>query len=147
MSSEKPIQCGAILTGHTYPWPSYRLEIPTFPERVADMASRVTYKAGYRLICSQDKKDPQGRFYYQVECDRPDIYTGEPGTGRGGKAYLSEFMTDSELSRVIFGLFRAYEEHECREWFQVDGVSVFGPHISLEALLVAGKNLEFREPQ
>lgn len=118
-----------------------------FFSRALSMAVRVTYKDGYRIVCERDKVNENGRIYYQVECDRPDIYTGEPGTGRGGKAYLSKFMTDSELSRILFGLFRAYEEHETREWFQIDGVSVFGPHISLDALLVAGRALEFREPQ
>lgn len=113
--------------------------------RVAALVDRITYKKGYRLICDLDKKDPQGRLYLQVECDRPDIYTNVMGVGRGGKAYLSEHMTDSELARLAFGLFKAYEEHETREWFQVDGVSVFGPHIHLDALLVAGTQLDFRQ--
>jgi hypothetical protein len=115
-----------------------------FVVRVSKMLQRITYKDGYRLIFEVDKKDPAGRFYFQVECDRPDIFTKEMGVGRGGKAYLSEHMTDSELARLAFGLFAAYEEHEAREWFQVDGVAVFGPHIALDALLEVGTRLDFR---
>lgn len=116
-----------------------------FQYRVEQMIHRITYKDGYRLICEVDKKDPQGRLYLQVECERPDVFTKEMGVGRGGKAYLSEHMTGSEIARLAYGLFAAYEEHECREFFRVDGVAVFGPHIALEALLVAGKELDFRD--
>lgn len=105
----------------------------------------ISYKDGYRLLCERDKKDPQGRIYFQVECDRPDIFTREMGVGRGGKAYLSEHMNESELVRLAFGLFRAYEEHETREWFLYKGRAVFGPHIDINALWEAADRLDFRE--
>ena len=114
-----------------------------------DLARRVhsfvTYKPGYRLILDRDQRDPDGRLYFQVECERPDIFTGEMGVGRGGKAYLSPAMIESEMVRLAFGLFRAYEEHECREWFQYRKRSVFGPHISVNALWEAAGHLDFRE--
>lgn len=105
----------------------------------------IAYKDGYRLLCERDKADPQGRLYYQVECERPDIFTREMGVGRGGKAYLSPHMIESELVRLAFGLFRAYEEHECREWFQYRNRSVMGPHIDIDALWEAADRLDFRE--
>jgi hypothetical protein len=85
-----------------------------------------------------------GRCYIEVQCKRPDTYTGEFGTGYGGKRYLRDEMTDSEIVRNIFGAFMAYEEHECREAFQFRGVRIFGPHIDVEYLVEAGKHIEDR---
>ena len=109
------------------------------------IAQEITFKPGYRLICERDKKDPQGRLYFQVECERPDVFTGEMGVGRGRKAYLSEHMNQSELVRLAFGLFLAYEEHECREWFKWGGRAVFGPHIDVRVLWNAAVEYDFRE--
>lgn len=116
-----------------------------FESHIQELAMKISYKEGYRLICERDKKDPQGRFYFQVECDRPDVYTGVMGVGRGGKAYLSEHMNDSELVRLAFGLFMRYEEHECREWFKYKDRSVFGPHIAVEQLWEIAEDYDFRE--
>lgn len=112
---------------------------------VQQVAKQVSYKDGYRLICERDQKDPAGRYYYQVECKRPDVFTGEMGVGRGGKLYLSEHMNISELTRKAFGLFMAYEEHECREWFKLNERAVFGPHIDIDSLWDVADKLDFRE--
>lgn len=114
------------------------------PEAMQHIAREITYKSGYQLICERDKKDPEGRMYLQVECQRPDVFTGEMGTGRGGKMYLSEHMSVSELVRKAFQLFIAYEEHECREWFHYGGRAVFGPHINVEALWDVAERLDVR---
>jgi hypothetical protein len=125
------------------------MEIEDVEERharlIALVQDSVTYKPGYRLLCEKDKTDPAGRWYFQVECDRPDIYTKEMGVGRGGKAYLSPHMTESELVRLAFGLFLRYDEHETREWFQYRGRSVFGPHISIDAMWDIADQFDFRE--
>lgn len=105
----------------------------------------ISYKDGYGLLLAKDKADPGGRYYFQVECERPDTVTGQTGIGRGGKAYLSPHMTVSELTRLAFGLFRAYEEHECREFFQWKGRAIFGPHIDSHALWEAADKLDYRE--
>jgi uncharacterized protein (DUF2461 family) len=112
--------------------------------RLTRLVAEIEYKAGYRLLCARDKKDPAGRFYLQVECDRPDVYTGVPGVGHGGKAYLSEHMTDGEIVRRAFALFMAYEEHECREWFRWRQRAVFGPHIDTEALWSVADQMDYR---
>jgi hypothetical protein len=115
-----------------------------FMKRVDLLVHKITYKEGYRLVLDIDKEDPEGRLYLQVQCWRPDVNTGEHAWGKGGKAYLSEFMIDGEIVRRAFGLFMAYEEHECREFFKWGGRSVFGPHISIEALWDAAEHLEYR---
>ena len=124
-----------------------RLAKHEFLERVEKTAGEIGLPPGMRLIVEFDKTDPDGRVYMQVECDRPDTFTGVMGVGRGGKAYLSPHMTDSELVRRAFALVLAYVEHEAREGFTWRGRRVFGPHISVEALWDAAETLDARDPR
>lgn len=106
--------------------------------------SEITYKEGFKLLLRRDNKDLDGRWYYQVECKRPDSTTGEMGVGRGGKGYLSPHMNSSELARLAFGLFLSYEEHECREFFKLSNRAVFGPHIDIQTLWLVANHLDYR---
>lgn len=105
----------------------------------------VTYKPGYRLLLKPDTFENGSRWYFQVEADRIDAITGEPGTGRGSKAYLSPHACRSELVQTAFGLFKAYEEHEAREFFQYQGRRVFGPHLDVTALWAIAEMTEVRQ--
>jgi hypothetical protein len=88
--------------------------------------------------------NPAGRYYYQIQCWRKDVITGEMDYGFGGKAYLSEHATDSELVQTIFGLYLAYWTHEARETFLWNGRRVFGPHIATEALHSVANRVDVR---
>lgn len=129
-------------------WRTYPLEThpddPKYNYIFMHVLEEVSYKDGYGLRLRKDMTDPQGRWYFQVECERKDSVTGELGLGTGGKAYLSPHMNKSELVRLVFGLFRAYEEHECREFFNWRNRAVFGPHIDIESLWVAAEDLDYR---
>lgn len=104
-------------------------------ELFEEVRHSITYKPGYRILLRPDGRDhDHGRWYYQIEADRVDAITGEQGVGRGGKAYLSPEATRSELVQTVFGLLKAFEEHECREFFRYDGQQVFGPHFDVLAL-------------
>lgn len=96
----------------------------------------ITYAREGRWVIklAADEVVTRGRLYLQVGNHRIDTITGVRGWGYGGKAYLSQHMTDSEIVQTVFGLFRAYEEHECREAFLFDGRRVYGPHMSVLAL-------------
>ena len=110
-----------------------------FPfRRALTIARCITYKDDYYLSCEVDDRG----VYFQVVCERPDVITGKPGTGRGGRAYLNEAMTDDQMVRLAFGLFLAYEEHECREFFTYRGKRVFNPHITIDALAGVADELE-----
>jgi hypothetical protein len=85
-----------------------------------------------------------GRWFYQIQCWRKDAITGEMGWGHGGKAYLSPHASDSELVQTVFGLYKAYWEHEARETFTWKGRRVFGPHISTEALWEVARRVDIR---
>lgn len=112
-----------------------------------EVQQNITYKEGYELLLKQDQIIEGGRWYYQVQCRRPDAITGCLGYGRGGKAYLSPSVTRSELITKAFGLFKAYEEHECREFFKYLGKQPFGPHIDVMALLEVCDRTEHRGDQ
>lgn len=114
-----------------------------FEKRVRALVDDITYKDGYYLICQWDKTFGN-RLYLQVQCWRPDTFTGEHGWGYGGKAYLSEHMTDGEILRLAFSLFAKYEEHECREFYKYKGKALFGPHIDPLALWEIADRLDFR---
>ena len=118
----------------------------TYSPLFSEVQSQVEFRnrPHYRLLLQQDAKDPEGRWYFQIEVQRPDTYTGEMGVGRGGKAYLSPHMNVSELTRVAFGLFKAYDEHECREAFTWKGRAIFGPHVDSQALWEVAERLDFR---
>jgi hypothetical protein len=110
----------------------------------AEVLDNTSYKDGYGLLLAKDKRDPLGRWYFQVQCVRPDSYTSQLGLGRGGKGYLSPHMTVSELTRLLLGLFLSYEEHEAREFFRWRGRAVYGPHIQVEALHRIADELDVR---
>lgn len=77
-----------------------------------------------------------GRWWLQVGMNRPNTYRpDEVIDGWGGKAYVSPHSTDDEIVKKVFGLIMAYVEHETREGFMFKGKRIFGPHITLEALM------------
>lgn len=86
------------------------------------------------LRCERDQRDPAGRLYYQIGCERPDTFTGEMGEGRGGKMYLSEAMLEDELVQGAWGLFDAYVHHEAREGFLWRDRRIYGPHQKVDNL-------------
>lgn len=92
-----------------------------------------------RVDASED-----GRPFLQIRCYRRDVITGEMGFGYGGKAYPSKYATDSELVQIVFGLYRAYWEHEARETFEWKGRRIFGPHIDSQALWEVAKRVDVR---
>lgn len=84
-----------------------------------------------------------GEMYLQIGWDDP----GEgPQTSR--KWFLSRHMTKSEVVTTALKAVLTAEEHEARERFRYDGVRIFGPHISVDALVGLAryaKNLDLRD--
>jgi hypothetical protein len=118
-----------------------------FKARLERIAGEIELGMNCTLEFWQDREsDVGGRFYFQIACERLDVVTKVMGTGYSGKAYLSEFMTDSELVQTTFGLYKGYWEHEARETFEWRGRRVFGPHISTEALWDVALRTDARKP-
>lgn len=106
-------------------------------EELEALVSRISYKGGYFIY--------RDGFTVKVGFTRTDVFTGQEAIGYGGTATILPDALPGDVVRTIFGLFKALEEHECREWFTVDGVQVFSPHLTLEALLEAGWQVQGRE--
>lgn len=100
--------------------------------RARDLVADIDYRRDgeWDIVIKLDGDVP----YIQVRHHRRDIVTGEMGWGAGGKYRLSEYATDSEIVQAVFGLFKAYEEHEVRENFEWRGRRIFGPHMDVRAL-------------
>lgn len=100
--------------------------------RASELAADIDYRSegDWDILIKLDGGVP----YIQVRHRRRDIVTGAMGWGAGGKYRLSEHATDSEIVQAVFGLFKAYEEHEARENFYWRDARVFGPHIDVRAL-------------
>jgi hypothetical protein len=77
--------------------------------------------------------------YLQVACHRRDTYTGAMEWGHGGTAYLSYGADEAAIVAIAFGLVKAYVEHEAREGYTYQGLRVYGPHMTLEALKQAAR--------
>ena len=101
--------------------------------RARDVARDIDHRRpGYLLSVGQDDIG----IYYQVECRRLDAYTGEMAIGYGGRRYLSADTSRDAMVRIAYSLFAQYEEHETREAFHYQGKRIFGPHISIDALMI-----------
>lgn len=102
--------------------------------RVCTLAAEVNYKRPgswmVEVVLEPDDAGPAVRIGHF----RPDVVTGEPGWGFGGRFRVAPTATDSEVVQGIFGLFKAYEEHECRESFEWKHRRIFGPHLDIQAL-------------
>lgn len=135
------------------PWIEKRVEFagrweassgwPRVWQQLNDLAWRIRFRSEREFgLCLG--VDEGGRVWFEILCRRPDTFTGEFGTGRGGRRYVRSDVGMDELNRAVFGAYVGYGEHECRESYVVDGVRVFGPHIPLSVLLVAGRQVEVR---
>jgi hypothetical protein len=117
----------------------------TFPDRLDRITSEISLPESFRISVGRDAPpEGGGRWFFQIQCWRKDVITGEMGTGYGGKAYLSPYATDSELVQTVFGLYKSYVEHEARETFQYKGRRVFGPHIDVTALWEIARRVDVR---
>lgn len=112
-------------------------------EDVIEVIERIRYKAGdphqYRAIFNRHTRE------VTVIFERPDAFTGEWGTGVGGRIWIPLDWTEGDILRTVFGLFKNLEEHECREGFWYDGVQPFSPHITAEAMVEAARHIQSQE--
>lgn len=115
-----------------------------FRDRLSRIVDDIALPPQFRVVIERDQEIPNGRFYFQIEAERIDTFTGCLGTGRGGKAYLSRHATDSELVQTVWGLYQSYVLHEARETFLWRGRRVFGPHIDTAALWEVAERYDAR---
>ena len=97
-------------------------------ERIENLVSQIKYKDWDIIVAPMG-----GGHSIQVVLSSFDPQTGAPWRGR--KWYISNFMTDEEIVSTIFKAILTAEEHECRENFLFKGKAIYGPHLSLDALV------------
>lgn len=110
-------------------------------QEIKKIISEITYKKGWIISCNEDKG---GRPYVQISVTEEtesciSSVTGQKEPWSSGKSYLSPFMCRQEIVGAVFGLIRAAEEHEMREWFRYKGASIFNPHLDPDALVEIAK--------
>lgn len=88
--------------------------------------------------------------FLRVTCDSgKHTRTGEPYAWSGRKWRLSEHMTDGEIVQTAFLAMMTALEHEARELFTFQGVSVFDPHYDIYKLVelrASADAIKEREP-
>jgi len=76
----------------------------------------------------QFELDQQGEYWF--------LRVVKPGTPWKGRWWrLSEHMTDSEVVQTAWLAVLTWVEHEAREAFTFDGVTVFDPHLDVHELV------------
>lgn len=108
--------------------------------RAEDLLARIDSGSTARL-----RVDTDDRVYFQVIDDRYDVDTGHLVEVKGGKWYLSPFMTDGEVVQKALQAFLAFAEHEIREAFTYMGKRIYGPHLALDALVEIADRVDRRE--
>lgn len=109
-------------------------------ESLAKLVSEITCEVlGNNLFIKLGQHPDTDRLYVQVGANRKCAYTGEWGTGWGGKAEVSLHSTHDEVVKKVLGLCLAYVEHEVREGFEYGGRKPFNPHVTIEALMEASE--------
>lgn len=106
------------------------------PYSVQDVLAELEYRDGWSFRVVQE--EPANTSYLQVVA----IIDGCPQYGR--KWRLSPHMTKSEVVQTAFKAVLTFEEHEARENFRYRGRAVFGPHIDVDALLLASSIMDVR---
>lgn len=104
-------------------------------ERAYALVSRITYPGfGYEIV-AEGEAGAGTRFYsLRVVADGVDNETGEVMQWLGRKWRLSDHMTDGEIVQTAFLATMTAVEHEVRETFRFDGLSIFNPHYDLSTL-------------
>lgn len=82
--------------------------------------------------------------YFQVSSIGRNVKTGEIEVQKGGKRYLSGHATEGEIVQQLLSAVLSFQEHETRENFLYDGLRIFSPHLSIEALKSRANDEETR---
>lgn len=107
-----------------------------YARRLGSLLGRIETPEGAYFIASSEGSYAQLR----VEMETKDNVTGAPMIANGRWWRLSPHMTDGEIVQTAFKAYLTFLEHEAREQFKVDGVSVFDPHYDLDALIALRKS-------
>lgn len=106
-------------------------------EKVRELTSHITFSVfeqKFYLSVLRDKKYGK-RIYLQWFYHAPCSKTGDIKEWRGGKHYLSSYMTDDEIVKRAWAAAQAVIHHEVMEAFKFDNVTIFNPHVDFRKLI------------
>jgi hypothetical protein len=98
-----------------------------------DFVVLVEYDKKYTVHGAGNAK--HGRTYIQLQYKAPCTKTGLIQDWKSDKYYLSSHMTEDEVVKKVYVLFKQAVEHELMEGFKFDKKIVFNPHTSFRDLL------------
>lgn len=106
-------------------------------DTVQQLLDRITYR-DWLLHLGED----DNRLWIQVQFyDKCNSGTGEQQLQKCRKWMLSRHMTDSEIIDTAYAAIERAVQHELREQFKVDDVSLYNPHIDFNHLVNINKTL------
>lgn len=117
--------------------------------KVKDLISHISFEIfGKKLNISAyyDKKYGK-RVYLQVSYSAPCTKSGIIEEWKGGKHYLSSYMTEDEVIKRAYVAFESAVKHEIMENFKFDGIIVFNSHINFRKLLEVSQFEVRRSPE
>lgn len=113
-------------------------------ERVQKILDRISiefFETTFYIFAHYDKiHGENGRIYLQVEYEATCTKSGKREVWKGGKHYLSEYMTNDEIVKKAYVAFEQAVKHEVMESFKVDNIILFNPHVDFEELLKVSQN-------
>lgn len=115
-------------------------------KRFKDLTARITYpgltlEVGYDGWQSPPSERPN-YFLRWVDTSATCNTTQQPYDSKGRKWRLSQHMVDGEVVGTAFKALLTYLEHEAREQFTFDGVSVYDSHVDIHKLVALRKDPE-----
>jgi len=117
--------------------------------RVRALCRLITYKPDYVLSVSELSDGGGVLMQWSALVTHAD--DGHKIVATGRKWYVSPYAADSEILQTALMGALAMEEHECREFFKVDGQKVFNPHFDVlervEQMKAGTVHLQTRDPK
>lgn len=84
-------------------------------------------------------------FHLQLCAEEMNTSTNASSLMYGRKWFFSERASKNDIVRTAFKAVVTWQEHEARELFQYQNVSVFSPHFSLDNLIALSKQMSYED--
>ena len=92
---------------------------------LARILRRITYKPGWTVeLYGGDYEGP----WVDIRFECPDAYQPDQTTSIRVRSPVPPTFTDADFVEWLLWRIRRVEDHECREWFKVDGSAWADPH-------------------
>lgn len=101
----------------------------TFSE-VQKILNRIRYKPNF-MLCLQEHSPEVWMMWTAFETI--DATDGKPISLESRIWFMTPHFSEEDIIHTAFLCFKQMEEHEMMEFFKVDGISIFNPHITIDA--------------